>query len=654
MNAAAEADESAIASSLVWPLVIFGILAIGGLMTIFLIFNRADPSRAGTIVPGDNCAVLECPAGPPGPAGPPIPGPPGQQGIQGEEGKTGPPGPPGQLGLQGPPGMCLANPNCTQGPPGPQGIQGLTGPQGAPGFIGPQGDPGPIGPQGIQGIQGATGPQGPQGEPGPQGIGGICDCFNISSISFDQLNLTSSLQLGENSTFTCGAGATIDPSCLTVGACPDFSPCSLKAMAMEVSGGNPSPSLLRVGTPSDTFASRVIMGDSNVVNYMLEYIKAYSQDLVLEGNAFGFGGQVVLRAKNGGTARLEATGLGSLVSINSVGSIIGLAQAGSISLSSSVGTFLLQNLDTTGSINVWSDGDIYIRGTPSKVVTIENDRIDISQSGGSSYWMRTMPNSYSYTQMGVPLMGTKSIQVHTDIQLIPGIHIVSMDNYVHIGPQIEVGAGRILTFQPVLSLMTGSFTNESISLEAPVRNDAILPAGVNSTNTSLPDGHLWFDDAEGYRFTGGDVLIESPTVHLTGNLIVDGSIDAGLCLGCVSDMRVKEKITALNPLESIERILGLQPVSYRFKEEYRKLNRWVGDEMHPGFLAQDVKRVVPSAVRVQKAHGKDDFHTLHKEMLIPDLVNMVRHMYKDMGALRRKVVSLERRLRSKKTVKRVF
>jgi hypothetical protein len=57
-------DETPIASSLIWPIVIYALISIAAVMIIGLAFNRADPTRAGKIMEGEDCSLLTCPVGP--------------------------------------------------------------------------------------------------------------------------------------------------------------------------------------------------------------------------------------------------------------------------------------------------------------------------------------------------------------------------------------------------------------------------------------------------------------------------------------------------------------------------------------------------------------------------------------------------------------
>lgn len=616
-------------SDLVWPLVVYGIFQIGLVLVLFLVFYRQDPARAGSVFPGDSCGI--CPMGPPGPNST-VPGPIGRTGEKGDKGDIGPQGARGVPGQQGPPGQCLAHPNCTKGDTGAQGPPGPQGPQGAPGFRGEKGDPGPqgvqgeVGPVGPAGATGATGPQGPQGDQG------ICECFNISSIAFDEVNVTNAFNLGAGGSFTCGLGATIDASCLTVGACPDFSPCNLQANSITLAS---ELKLANGGT--------AMFGDFNVFNYSVNRIVTYTDNLVLETTGMGAN---VIRARNGGLLVVESIGFASAsVFVRSAGDATIRSEAGSLKLlNTELGGIQMDTQDVTGSIDITSAGQMLLQtGGGYSPLFVRSDIINVQKTNvtnGSMQWLLTTPaESLEYNQYPLSINPFPSISVYEDILMRDGRHIVGNEEFLHLGPNIDVGVGRIVTYKDSLRLMFGNDFNgtKDVSLEAPVRNNAALPEdfafGMGNYTSNLTAGYLWLDDPDGTRVSGGPILLDSD-VYVTGTLTVEGVLASE-----VSDRRVKTNIHKLNPFDSLRRILNLTAVAYSFDESYKQKNHWVGGghAEHHGFVAQEVEPHFPFAVKKHKHAGFNDFYTLHKDMLIPDLVNAMQQMYAELQELRARV-----------------
>jgi hypothetical protein len=656
-------EVEALESSSVWPVVVFSVLAIGGILILFLAFNRQDPARAGEFIPGDTCQLVTCPS-----TVVTIPsvvvGPPGPSGATGQVGPLGPQGSKGDKGDKGDPGMCLANPLCASGPPGPTGATGPTGPQGAPGFPGPTGDPGPQGPQGLIGPTGPTGPSGPTGPTGVQGDPGICNCYN-TTYEFSGLNITSQLLLGPNSSITCGMGATIDPSCLGLAVCPSFAGCDLQARSLKLLGGTGlNPSNLQVGGMGAV--GNINFGD--VFTPLVNFI-SYATTTFLQGSTVTLQSYAGVPYSNP-YLTLFPTNI-RMFSPTDIRLTTGGAFSSGITLQTDTGGVrILNQFDTLNGILISS----------FSTITETSFRIFWSKSANSTFWLYTNPDfTYFYNLIaGSQNFGGTSVNYVVDLVMEDGTAIVNKGNYVKIGPSIDNGLGNYHTQAQYLRLgsVGGLFDNTTyISMERIITNAKTSPAAYGILNF----GHMWFQDDAGYRFDTGNMVIECPAIQLgrgifnmsemidaqaqilntntmfpaatgnlsaghvlinddvriTGNLQVDGDIYGVTCSGCVSDVRTKENIVPLNPKESMERINNLTAVSFDFKKEYqRKSSKTFSNKKQHGFIAQDVEKTLPFAVRKgEYQYGIKDFHYLDKDMIIPDLVNTVQFLMKRVSEL---------------------
>jgi hypothetical protein len=93
-----------------------------------------------------------------------------------------------------------------------------------------------------------------------------------------------------------------------------------------------------------------------------------------------------------------------------------------------------------------------------------------------------------------------------------------------------------------------------------------------------------------------------------------------------SDSRVKEKVVTIDPYTSENIISKLRPCTY---------TQLTGDKKRDGFIAQEVREAVPSAVTVRQSpdHGIDDFHYLEAMPLISHLVATVQRLTDRVRAL---------------------
>lgn len=648
-------------------IVIFAIILLIPLILLAIWWPASEPT-AGRYIPGDNCTVLTC-IGEPGPPGPALAGPPGPRGEKGEKGDQGLPGQRGAPGPPGPPGMCLANPACGVGPAGPQGPPGPQGPAGAPGFAGPPGPPGPIGPQGFVGPQGPQGPVGPVGPQGPQGIPGVCDCFNITTITFDTVTINQQLIL-DSANITCTPGSFIDQSCLTVGACPDFSPCDLTAKSLTLEDGDLPNTYLRVGKPG-VFTSDVYMGDSSVTlpDYRLNNFRAYFTDVYFDAlNALR------LRAIMGSVFISAAGSLGSIVSIGSSGNILESAvssvfrTSGSLySVSSGGDVRLLSSLTWTGrgltAANLTSDSI-----NLNKITTTANGGIWISTNPATTYLGTTSPASIT---LGVSINVWETLIMQASAQIIS----IAANGFLQLGPNLEILSGIIRSNlnNPTLQLQQGG-AMERISLAAPVGND--LPAqpltiaddqGMDVYHTEIFNSHsgttpngtvagavVVADDLEvtGNLTVHGGIAVDSisdngagmvtilGTTFMPGGIISATQVDGGAGTCCTSDERVKENIHRINGTRAAERIMGLNPVEYQFTKPYQETDKRVQDHVYRGFLAQAVEGDFPRAVHRRKREVGGivyhDFRTLDMVALIPDLVATIQELRREIEELKRR------------------
>lgn len=629
----ADVDEDrdvSIPSNITWPLLIFATLSIGVLFILFIGFQRQDPARAGTYVAGDNCNILTCPAGNPGPPGPSLPGPPGQRGERGPSGPQGPQGPQGPIGLQGPAGMCLANPACGVGPKGDTGDRGPTGPQGAPGFAGLTGPQGIAGPQGMIGD---TGPMGPVGPQGPQGIQGeIGPQGNFTDPMSDQFTVFETLTLAENATLMCEDGATIDNSCTFSGVCPNFTDCTLNYNRLFLQDGPMFPAYLQVGDNDGAVGSQVNFGDG--INHYVTTIKMAS----------GVGGFTVVSRmgpisimSNDAPMTIETMGAGVAMNLNGQGPITIANTAGFPIMVQSTGS--LDMMATLDAILI-SQTRIVARaagtGTP---ISIEADQLNIRERGsgvglGSLIISSTPSVALSYVTGTSLVSPDREIRLHDHITVESGKGITFVDGTAKIGPRLDVGNGIITTTfaqpsgplagQNILQLNPGSGSysgTEFVSFGGPLRNDdTVNPVQFTHTGFSSPlaAGYLWIDD----------------DVRISGNLVIEGTVDDSVT---PSDERVKSNITRISSQDSVERVMKLQPKQFQYRESFTDNYK----PIHYGFIAQEVEQIIPSAVQT-KASRKlrdgtvvTDFKTLDREMLIADLVNAVQYLVKRVNELER-------------------
>jgi hypothetical protein len=165
-----------------------------------------------------------------------------------------------------------------------------------------------------------------------------------------------------------------------------------------------------------------------------------------------------------------------------------------------------------------------------------------------------------------------------------------------------------------------------------------IPAGVDNGHSglwyeALQNTGVWIDRKVG-------IGINDPlyNLHVIGDVDAGDKISTNLPIETTSyvraqtiltesDSRVKEKVVTIDPYTSENIISKLRPCTY---------TQLTGDKKRiDGFIAQEVREAVPSAVTVRQSpdHGIDDFHYLEAMPLISHLVATVQRLTDRVRAL---------------------
>jgi len=172
--------------------------------------------------------------------------------------------------------------------------------------------------------------------------------------------------------------------------------------------------------------------------------------------------------------------------------------------------------------------------------------------------------------------------------------------------------------------------------------DGLLYIRVKSSTNSPAGGQIFFGDQNAGN-SGGQFRMFMPGstevqgdrgFQIIGNLEVFSGYDAyktGTAWINTSDIRLKKDIVDFK--DGLEKILNLNPVYYRFKENDEK--------EHIGFIAQDVELVTPYMVRMNNSNGLEDCRILDESALTKILVNAVKEQQSIIEDLTKRIEDLE-------------
>lgn len=625
-----------------------GITVLVGCMIGFVVVvalvqtNRNVGITAVAANTNDTCASVICPAGARGPKGDPgnigpvgPQGPSGIQGPQGEQGVQGLPGP------EGPMGQCNNdNPMCLQGATGPTGPSGPPGPKGADGLIGATGPQGPAGPTGATGPTGPTGPSGPTGPQGIQGVPGVCDCLSLSLVNLINLGVNGTTMLNGTTTLngvmTCPGGA-LDPSCFGISVCPDFITCDLRAKTMSIFSSNSSVTpLLEVGLgPGDLGKGGVFFGVP--LGQTIQTFETYVN------------GSFYLAGLNTPMLIRSWTGPITVESVGSPAVSANFGSSGTVNITSQQGTSVTSEqtivLSAIGNTIIVNPSTSTITLNASTSITATATDFSVKKPTLST-WFETQSTTSLLCGTGT-LSGNagSSIKVYNDLIMHNGTHLMSSgpDGVVSMSG-IEL-CGQVIRSAGTTLLFQGGTYTKFMDIQATITNSEstypvtfIDPHGAEFRSTPILDtmGALQLNTAVGL-FTGGHIDMSAPTklVHVLGDLTVDGTISASVCAGCIaSDARSKIVTRHVKPAEDLRAIMEMPSrVAFHYTEEFRRVDRDARENNHHeqhGFIAQELERVLPQAVRqVNQTLGDrrlTDFRRIQYERVVPMLVGAIQEL----------------------------
>ncbi|PZP38784.1 MAG: hypothetical protein DI585_06280, partial [Pseudomonas fluorescens] len=193
-------------------------------------------------------------------------------------------------------------------------------------------------------------------------------------------------------------------------------------------------------------------------------------------------------------------------------------------------------------------------------------------------------------------------------------------------PQGNIGLGRIsaTTWNGTGILLTNSYISNSVTHRSIVQNSGALYFGRHSGTTSIPDitidssgtllmYHRNNDCPNGWdcNIQGWDMTISS--IYYSG-------------LSQRSDKRLKHDIKSLEGQIALNKLMQLRPVSYRWNDKQ------LGTSTKYGFIAQEVKEVMPELVSVATDERKTE--SIDYTALIAPAIKAIQQLKEENDKLR--------------------
>ena len=112
-----------------------------------------------------------------------------------------------------------------------------------------------------------------------------------------------------------------------------------------------------------------------------------------------------------------------------------------------------------------------------------------------------------------------------------------------------------------------------------------------------------------------------------------------------SDSRVKENIVKADLASCAKLVADIPLRQYSFTKEFQSTSR-VSADVHYGFIAQEVKTLLPNSIRYSQEFGFNDFHSLDTDQIFKAEFGATQYLLEKLCEMEAQVSTLESRLKS--------
>ena len=119
---------------------------------------------------------------------------------------------------------------------------------------------------------------------------------------------------------------------------------------------------------------------------------------------------------------------------------------------------------------------------------------------------------------------------------------------------------------------------------------------------------------------------------------------AGTTWVTASDQRVKANIQTANLEECAKLVSELNLRTYNFTKAFQE-RTGTDSNLQYGFIAQEVKKILPEAITYKDEHGITDFHSLDTDQIFKLEFGATQHLLNTVQTLEAQVSTLEGRLK---------
>ena len=299
------------------------------------------------------------------------------------------------------------------------------------------------------------------------------------------------------------------------------------------------------------------------------------------------------------------------------------------------GTIDLVVDDMTANTNTTYDLEVPSSTTAIRLAGSDSDNDDITISGGSGISV-TRNSASQLTIANSSPDQTVSISAGSNVSVsgsYPNFTIASTDTNTNTQYDLEVPSGGT-----AIRLAGSNSDNDDVTLSGGTGIDVARNSGSQLT-FSLDEDEIILGGSDTrvfYNSTSNGQIRFNGNGSLKGTFFSDGSFavsDNIIAFYSFSDERLKDDIISLDDNSSLNKVLNLNPVEFKWKDGERKGQKSIG------LIAQEVEKIVPEVVREQKRIADNDeafemFKSLDYEHLVPLLVGAIKELKSEIEELK--------------------
>ena len=299
------------------------------------------------------------------------------------------------------------------------------------------------------------------------------------------------------------------------------------------------------------------------------------------------------------------------------------------------GTIDLVVDDMTANTNTTYDLEVPSSTTAIRLAGSDSDNDDITISGGSGISV-TRSSASQLTIANSSPDQTVSISAGSNVSVsgsYPNFTIASTDTNTNTQYDLEVPSGGT-----AIRLAGSNSDNDDVTFSGGTGIDVARNSSSQLT-FSLDEDEIILGGSDTrvfYNSTSNGQIRFNGNGSLKGTFFSDGSFavsDNIIAFYSFSDERLKDDIISLDDNSSLNKVLNLNPVEFKWKDGERKGQKSIG------LIAQEVEKIVPEVVREQKRIADNDeafemFKSLDYEHLVPLLVGAIKELKSEIEELK--------------------